>query len=152
VLYDMLAEPLSGPGIEKGLGVPEGTVLQRIRMVQLGAGPSLELFEYSGIEQRDPVIPTDYGIQHFCVYVDDIHEAARRLEEAGGRLLSEPQDLPGGDAGEGNMYLYSRSPWGSTIELVTYPSAQAYERTTALRRWRPPARTAGASALTTAGA
>jgi hypothetical protein len=26
---------------------------------------------------------------------------------------------------------------GSTVELVTYPSAQAYESRTSLRRWRP---------------
>ncbi|MEC3853699.1 VOC family protein [Paenarthrobacter ureafaciens] len=151
-IYDMLPEPLSGPGIESGLGVPKGTVLQRIRMLRLGQGPSIELFEYSGVTQNDPVIPTDYGIQHFCVYVDNIHEAAERLSGAGAVLLSEPQPLPGGDAGTGNMYLYSRSPWGSTIELVTYPSPQAYESRTSRRRWRPdpPAASAlaGDSALT----
>ena len=84
-----------------------------------------------------PVAPSDFGIQHFCVYVDDIDAAAARLEKAGGVLLSAPGDLPGGDAGAGNQYVYARTPWGSTVELVTYPSPQAYEATTSLRRWRP---------------
>lgn len=77
-------------------------------------------------------------IQHICLYVDDIDAAATRLAAAGGTLLSEPGDLPGGDAGPGNRYVYTRTPWGSTIELVTYPSPQAYQTKTELRRWRPP--------------
>jgi len=39
----------------------------------------------------------------------------------------------------GNRYVYARTPWGSTVELVTYPSTQAYQAGTPLRRWRPPA-------------
>lgn len=136
-IYDMLDEPLAGPAVESGLGIPEGARIEAIRMLRLGDGPNLELFTYSGAAQRVPVVPSDYGLQHFCVYVDDIEEAAIRLEKAGGQLLSKPGNLPGGDAGEGNQYLYARTPWGSTVELVTYPSPQAYESRTSLRRWRP---------------
>lgn len=136
-IYDMLDEPLAGSAVEAGLGIPQGARIEAIRMLRLGEGPNLELFTYSGTAQREPVVPSDYGLQHFCVYVDDIDEAATRLEKAGGQLLSAPGDLPGGDAGEGNRYLYARTPWGSTVELVTYPSPQAYETRTSLRRWRP---------------
>jgi catechol 2,3-dioxygenase-like lactoylglutathione lyase family enzyme len=138
-IYDMIDAPLAGPAIENGLGVPKGAVIEAIRMLRLGNGPNIELFTYSGVTQRDPVIPSDYGLQHFCVYVDDIDAAAKQIEAAGGTLLSEPGDLPGGDAGSGNRYVYTRTPWGSTIELVTYPSPQAYETDTELRRWRPAA-------------
>ncbi|MGJ9403549.1 VOC family protein [Arthrobacter sp. KK5.5] len=136
-IYDMLDEPLAGPAVEAGLGIPAGARIEAIRMLRLGEGPNLELFTYSGTDQREPVVPSDYGLQHFCVYVDDIDAAAERLQAAGGRLLGPPADLPGGDAGQGNRYLYARTPWGSTVELVTYPSAQAYEARTPLRRWRP---------------
>lgn len=138
-IYDMLDEPLAGPEVEAGLGIPPGATIESIRMMRLGNGPNLELFVYSGTTQRDPVVPSDYGLQHFCVYVDDIDKAADQLEEAGGTLLSRPNDLPGGDAGTGNRYLYARTPWGSTVELVSYPSPQAYEARTDLRRWRPSA-------------
>jgi catechol 2,3-dioxygenase-like lactoylglutathione lyase family enzyme len=137
-IYDMIDAPLSGPGIESGLGVPQGATIEAIRMLRLGNGPNLELFVYSGVGQREPVLPSDFGIQHFCVYVDDIDAAAVRLEKAGATLLSAPVELPGGDEGPGNRYLYARTPWGSTVELVTYPSPQAYEAGTQLRRWRPP--------------
>ncbi len=111
-LYDMLDEPLRGPAVEKGLGVPEGAVIEVIRMLRLGNGPNIELFTYSGVTQRDPVVPSDYGLQHFCVYVDDIDAAAAQLEKAGGTLLSAPNNLPGGDAGSGNRYLYARTSLG----------------------------------------
>lgn len=137
VLYDMLDQPMGGPAVEAGLGVPQGAVIQVIRMLRLGNGPNLELFSYTGVAQAQPVVPSDFGIQHICIYVDDIDAAALQLEKAGGTLLSQPGELPGGDAGEGNRYVYTRTPWGSTIELVTYPSQQAYESHTRLRRWRP---------------
>ncbi|KTB95266.1 glyoxalase [Pseudomonas syringae ICMP 11293] len=136
-LYDMLDEPLSGPLVEEGLGIPAGAVIEVIRMLRLGNGPNLELFSYSGVGQARPVVPSDFGIQHICIYVDDIDAAAEQLQRAGGTLLSRPGELPGGDAGQGNRYVYTRTPWGSTIELVSYPSAQAYERHTSSRRWRP---------------
>jgi catechol 2,3-dioxygenase-like lactoylglutathione lyase family enzyme len=136
-IYDMLDEPFGGPDVEKALGIPQGAVIEAIRMMRLGNGPNLELFTYTGVTQRDPVVPSDYGLQHFCVYVDDIDAAAAQFEKAGGTLLSAPLDLPGGDAGRGNRFLYARTPWGSTVELVTCPSPQAYEVTTDLRRWRP---------------
>jgi hypothetical protein len=54
------------------------------------------------------------------------HRRSRRAAGKGGRhALSAPAELPGGDAGPGNRYLYARTPWGSTVELVTYPSPQA---------------------------
>lgn len=136
-LYDMLEKPLSGVAVEVGLGIPSGAVISAIRMLRLGNGPNIELFTYTNVEQSRPVLPSDLGIQHICIYVDDIDAAASRLQKAGGILLSQPSDLPGGDAGAGNRYVYTRTPWGSTIELVTYPSAQAYQTHTPLRRWRP---------------
>ncbi|MBT2885683.1 glyoxalase, partial [Streptomyces sp. McG5] len=45
---------------------------------------------------------------------------------------------PGGaEAGPANRFAYLRTPWGSTLELVTYPDPQPYEEKTARRRWRP---------------
>lgn len=121
VLYDMLDEPLAGPAAESGLGIPVGARIEAVRMLRLGDGPNLELFAYSSTAQGDPTVTSDFSIQHFCVYVDDIDAAAERLQRAGGRLLSSSGDLPGGDVGPGNRYLYAQTPWGSTVELVTYP-------------------------------
>jgi catechol 2,3-dioxygenase-like lactoylglutathione lyase family enzyme len=136
-LYDMLDGPLFGPEIEAALGVPEGTRLNAIRMMRLGQGASLELFSYTSPGQRAPVVPSDLGVQHFAIYVDDIEAVAKRIERHGGRLLGQIASLPGKDAGPGNRFVYSRTPWGTSMELVDVPSPQAYETDTDLRRWKP---------------
>jgi catechol 2,3-dioxygenase-like lactoylglutathione lyase family enzyme len=136
-LYDMLDGPLSGPAIEEALGVPEGTSLNAIRMMRLGQGASLELFSYTSKDQKAPVVPSDFGVQHFALYVDDIDAVAKRIEILGGKILGRISELPGGDSGPGNRFVYFRAPWGMTMELVDVPSPQAYEQDTTLRRWKP---------------
>ncbi|MER5996856.1 VOC family protein [Streptomyces viridosporus] len=140
VLYDTLRREdgsNEGPSIEQGLGVPEGAQEMRIRMLMLPHGPGLELFEFRAPHQREPVVPSDLGWQHLAVYVDDLDAAALRVEEAGGTTLSSPRPLPSVEAGPRNRMMYTRTPWGSTLELITYPDPQPYEQHTPHRRWRP---------------
>jgi catechol 2,3-dioxygenase-like lactoylglutathione lyase family enzyme len=136
-LYDTLAGPAAGALLEQSLGIPTGATVQRVRMLRLANGPSLELFEYGSVSQRGPLRACDYGIQHFALYVDDLDAALAAMVEAGARPLAPPEDLPGMEAGEGNRWMYAELPWGGLVELVTAPSPQAYEATTPLRRWRP---------------
>jgi len=137
-LYDIIDEPISGPWLEAALGVPKGTTIRSIRVLRLGNGPNIELFDYSVSDQQKPAIPSDLGIQHVALYVDDIDAAAGKAERAGATILGGgPSDLPGAEAGPGNRFVYTRSPWGSTVELVSYPNTQVYESLTSARKWRP---------------
>lgn len=142
VLYDVLSPnetPLGGPEIEAAVGIAAGTAVRAIRLLSFRKGPSLELFEYGASSQKTPAIPSDFGLQHMAVYVDDIATAAQRVQQAGGQLLAGPVDLPEKEGGPRNQFWYTRAPWGMTIELITYPSPQPYEKTTNKRRWRPDA-------------
>jgi catechol 2,3-dioxygenase-like lactoylglutathione lyase family enzyme len=136
-LYELMVGPVGGDWLEAAVGVPPGTELMHIRMMRLANGPNLELFVYRSEVQRPPVLPSDFGLQHFAICVDDIDAVAARILAAGGTLLAGPLDLPGGDAGPGNRFMYTRTPWGSTMELVTFKSPLAYEASTRKRRWRP---------------
>jgi len=136
-LYDTLDGPAAGALLEQSLGIPEGSTVQRVRMLRLANGPSLELFEYGDVEQRAPLRACDFGIQHFALYVDDLDAALAAVVAAGARPLAPPEALPGMEAGPGNRWMYAELPWGGLIELVSAPSPQAYEATTPLRRWRP---------------
>jgi catechol 2,3-dioxygenase-like lactoylglutathione lyase family enzyme len=107
-------------------------------VLRLGEGPSIELFEYEDDERHQPPTPSDLGIQHFGIYVDDIDLACARVVAAGGRTLRGPTLLPGLESGDGNRWIYIASPWGGIIELCSYPSPQLYEEHTDVRRWRPP--------------
>jgi catechol 2,3-dioxygenase-like lactoylglutathione lyase family enzyme len=136
-LYDLLPGPMSGPQIEAMIGLPRGTVVHAIRMMCMGQGPSLELFTYSSPDQREPPRPSDMGLQHFAVFVDDIEAVAARIAEHGGEVLWPISLLPFGDSGPGNRFVYTRLPWGGSMELIDVPSPQAYEAQTPLRRWKP---------------
>jgi hypothetical protein len=51
--------------------------------------------------------------------------------------MSGPNPLPGPEAGEGNRFIYARTAWGLTVELISYPQPMAYEHHSEARRWRP---------------
>jgi catechol 2,3-dioxygenase-like lactoylglutathione lyase family enzyme len=136
-ICEVLKSPRSGRDMELMLDVPEGTVTVQIRHLRVGDGPNIELFKYTSDVQRPPVRPTDYGLQHFAVYVDDIDAAAERVRKAGGRICGEIMVLPDYESGPGNRAVYTQPPWGGSIELISTPSPQLYESPGALKKWRP---------------
>ena len=119
------------------LGTRPGTRWRQALMMRLGDGPCIELFDYEDPNRRPAVTPTDLGVQHFAIYVDDIDAVRGRMVAAGATALDGPSPLNGPEAGDGNKWLYVQAPWGGVIELVTDPSSQPWEQTTSLRRWKP---------------
>jgi len=150
-ICEVLYEPVSGPDLERALGVPKGASIERSVHLRIGEGPNIELFKYTADEQREGVRPCDFGLQHFAVYVDDIDAVAERVRKAGGEVLGEVDALPDFESGPGNRFVYTRLPWGGTMELITIPSAQVYEAKTPMRKWKPARRgdVAGSSRLHT---
>jgi catechol 2,3-dioxygenase-like lactoylglutathione lyase family enzyme len=131
-------EPDEGPKTERMLNLFPGTRVEAVRMMRLRYGPGLELFQMRGPEQHEPVRPSDYGLQHFAISVDDIDAAIAQFEAAGGTMFSRPKAFMfGSEVGAGDVFCYGRAPWGSVIEMLSYPSPMPYERDTPLRRWRP---------------
>jgi catechol 2,3-dioxygenase-like lactoylglutathione lyase family enzyme len=145
VIYDVVEKP--GPpvevddynGINLGpmLGMKPGTRMRAFRMIRVGASAGLEMFEFDHVDQSDAVAPTDFGWQHVGFYVDDLALATEKIVAAGGRPLVGPVPMQAAESGEGNFFQYFQTPWGSFLEIVTIPSAQLYESSTAVRRWRP---------------
>ena len=129
--------PMSGPEVEARLGLAPGAAIYAVQMLRLGEGPSIELFEMRAPDQRPAHRPSDFGLQHFCIYVDDLAEAFTKFQAAGGELLTGPNPLTGAEAGEGNAFRYGRTPWGMIVEFLTAPSPMAFEAQSALRRWKP---------------
>jgi catechol 2,3-dioxygenase-like lactoylglutathione lyase family enzyme len=128
--------PFGSSELDKDMNLAPGTRLIATRMMKLGVGPDIELFELEASDRRPAARPSDFGLQHFAVYTDDIVAATQRFEAAGGKMLSEPKPLLFPPvAGDGNLYCYGQAPWGTMIEFITYPSEAAYEDTTDLRLW-----------------
>jgi catechol 2,3-dioxygenase-like lactoylglutathione lyase family enzyme len=97
-------------------GYPDASV----RMAQLVApvgGHRIELFEYvSPPGETVPSEPRDVGLTHVCYVVEDIHDAHRRVLDAGASAVSEPVRIDTG-ANTGAWGLYARDPDGITFEL-----------------------------------
>ena len=137
VLYDMLTkdEPKrDSPQIQTRLGVPSKTAQRAIRMLKLPNGPGLELFEYEKPSQAGPVDSADIGWTHIAVYVEDVAEVVKKAETAGGKRCADPQPLGGLEAGTGNVFCYVITPWGSTLEIISYPTPQPYQDITDKRK------------------
>lgn len=141
VIYDSVApqdDNVQGEETAKTLHLFPGTTVKAVRMMTLRHGPGLELFEMAGPQQSTPARPSDYGLQHFAVYVEDIHKAVALFEQAGGKMFTSPQPLMfPTEMGDGNFFCYGRTSWGSVIELISLPSPLPYEKNTARRRWKP---------------
>lgn len=123
---------------EKTLRLFPGTKVLAIRMLAMPHGPGVELFEMHGPEQEHPARASDFGLQHFAVYVDDFSQAIACFTRAGGEIFTEPKPLSfPAERGVGNAFCYGKTPWGSVVELISWPSPMPYEKTTQLRRWKP---------------
>ncbi|PTQ10178.1 glyoxalase [Sphingomonas oleivorans] len=127
--------PMAGAETERQLGLPKGAKIIHMRLIRIGDGPSIELFQFADAPQSSPAALPDFGFQHVALYVDDIDAAANRFEAAGGTLLSPPHPLGGVEDQGRNRGVYGRAPWGSLFELISYPDGIAYPGGTT--RWTP---------------
>lgn len=138
--YDGLTlkdEPREGKIVELQLGLPAGAKIIRQRMLRLGNGPGLELFEIQAPSQREPLKLSDFGINHMAVYCDDIKGAVARVKEAGGKLLDELHSNSRHEDSEGNASIYALSPWGMLVELQTIPNGYYYDDESEATAWMP---------------
>ncbi|KYG29198.1 VOC family protein [Priestia endophytica] len=133
---------MGGEEIEKILGLKKGSEVVHMRLVSIGESISIELFKYQGINQRRPANPDDLGVQHFAVYVDNMEEAVKKFDQAGGYLFTKPtkilNEIEGND--ETNQFVYASTPWGLVIELITYPHGIDYPNNSKAKRFTPPKR------------
>jgi catechol 2,3-dioxygenase-like lactoylglutathione lyase family enzyme len=111
--------------------------IPRIRLLRCGNGANFELFEFTSPDQNKSMPKfSDYGGYHIAFYVDDIDTSIAYLKEKGVKLLVEKKDGFGPEVGE--TFLHFKTPWGMTLELVSYPNGRAYEQEYKGRLWQPP--------------
>lgn len=124
-------------GVDAILDVDPAAVVQQITHVRCGRSASIELFQYSAPEQRlDPPRNSDYSGYHIAFYVTDIAVAADYLEDKGVRRLFGPLPVTEGPAA-GQTINYFQAPWGTYIELISYPDGMAYESDPSRPLWSP---------------
>ena len=86
--------------------------------------------------ERRRELATIVGGHHVGFYVTDLNAAVAHLRRNGVKVLGEPTLMNEGPSA-GLRWLYFVSPWGMTMELVSYPRGMAYEAGTDDILWRP---------------
>ncbi|KFF02954.1 VOC family protein [Flavobacterium reichenbachii] len=108
--------------------INKGTGAVTIKMINAGTGASIELFSYED-NKGSLVHPNsdDIGASHIAFYTADINAAVKYLKAKGVKILGEPFLTPSGDTA-GESWVYFETPWGSKMELVSYPNGKGYEK------------------------
>ncbi|WP_163410192.1 VOC family protein [Flavobacterium ajazii] len=98
-----------------------------IKMINAGNGASIEVFEYADNKGNKTHPNTDdIGASHIAFYVNDINASVQYLKSKSVKILGEPFTMPSGDTA-GETWVYFETPWGSKMELVSYPNGKGYE-------------------------
>jgi len=99
-----------------------------IKMINAGTGASIEIFQYTN-NKGSAIHPNtdDIGASHIAFYTSDIHTSAQYLKGKGVKILGDPFTTPSGET-SGETWVYFETPWGSKMELVSYPEGKGYEK------------------------
>jgi catechol 2,3-dioxygenase-like lactoylglutathione lyase family enzyme len=112
-------------------------VVNQIRMMRAETGPGIELFDYSAPRQdRSFRRNSDWGGHHVAFYVQHIEKAVATLQARAGSKLDGPLTLTDGPAA-GQSINYFRTPFGTDVELISYPHGMAYEAGAPIDLWNP---------------
>lgn len=108
-----------------------------IAMIRCGTGSNIELFQYRNSKGSNEMPKAeDIGASHIAFYTEDINGAVAFLKSRGIIVLGDPVTMPSGDT-EGETWVHFRSPWGSELELVSYPHGKGYEKHAKVKLWNP---------------
>jgi catechol 2,3-dioxygenase-like lactoylglutathione lyase family enzyme len=127
----------TGTFIQDLLDVDPRAVVEQIRMVGPERGANVELFQYTAPDQdRTFRRNSDYGAKHVTFYVKDIDKAVAYMQSKGVEKLLGPLPVTDGPAA-GQSINYFKTPFGTFIELISYPHGMAYEQTADVLLWNP---------------
>ena len=136
-LYDV--GPFESPDdwMASHLAVHPRARINKIRMLQVANGPTLELFEFTSPD-KDPRVPknSDAGGWHVAFYVEDMERALVALKTHDVEIQSGPVAMTEGPSA-GLSWLYFKAPWGQQLELVSYPGGIAAYKEMRREIWRP---------------
>lgn len=136
-IYDI--GPFESPDdwMAQHLAVHPRARINKLRVMKVGNGPVLELFEFASPDQdtRRPK-NSDFGGWHMAFYVEDMDKALAALKTHDVTIQSGPVLMTEGPSA-GLQWLYFQSPWGQQLELVSYPGGLAAYKEKRLNIWRP---------------
>jgi catechol 2,3-dioxygenase-like lactoylglutathione lyase family enzyme len=127
----------SGDFMKQLVDVDPRAVVNVIRMLRGGNGPGIELFDYTAPGQDHRFRRnSDWGGHHVALYVRHIDKGVEYLQSQTHSKLDGPLTLTDGPAA-GQSINYFETPFGTDVELISYPHGMAYEQTARIPLWDP---------------
>ncbi len=127
----------TGDFMQQLVDVDPRAVVEQIRVIRAGDGPGIELFEYEAPDQDQTFRKnSDWGGHHVAFYVRHIDKAVEYLQARGAQKRFGPFAVTAGPAA-GQTINYFQTPFGTDIELISYPHGMAYEKTAPIPLWDP---------------
>lgn len=113
-----------GKDLEAGTGIP-GAELHGVHLRLPGfgdSGPTLEIFGYNVLKERQPVAVNRPGYGHIAFSVSDVPKGRNDVLAAGGRTVGEIVTLKV-RTGASVTWCYVTDPEGNVIELQSWTSS-----------------------------
>jgi catechol 2,3-dioxygenase-like lactoylglutathione lyase family enzyme len=127
----------TGDFMHQLVDVDPRAVVDQIRMVRAGNGPGVELFLYEAPDQDHSFRKnSEWGGHHVAFYVRHIDKAVEYLQTKGAQKRFGPFAVTAGPAA-GQTINYFQTPFGTDIELISYPHGMAYQATAPIPLWDP---------------
>ncbi len=134
--FGPFADPV-GDFMTQLVDVEPRAVVEQIRVLRGGNGPGVELFQYTAPGQdRSSRRNSDWGGHHLGFYVRHIEKNVEFLQSRAGTKRDGPLTLSAGPAA-GQSINYFATPFGTDVELISYPHGMAYEATAPVKLWKP---------------
>ena len=119
------------------LDVDPRAVIDQITVLRIGHSANIELFQYEAPDQRRThPRNSDWSGHHVAFYVKDIDAAVAYMEAKGVEKFLGPFSITDGPAA-GQSINYFKTPFGTYIELISYPNGMAYEQPGVKPLWSP---------------
>ena len=135
--FGPFADP-TGTFIQDLLDVHPRAVVERIQHVRCGNGPSVELFQYT-LARPGHDLPPELRLRRQAHrFLRPSHRQGGRdgCEALGAHKLLGPLAVTDGPAA-GQSINYFRTPFGTYVELISYPQGEAYAATAPIPLWDP---------------
>jgi catechol 2,3-dioxygenase-like lactoylglutathione lyase family enzyme len=134
--FGPIADP-TGTLMHDLLDVDPRAVIKQITLLRIGHSANIELFEYEAPDQRrDHPRNSDWSGHHIAFYVEDIDDAVEYMRSRGVEKFLGPLPITDGPAA-GQSINYFRTPFGTFVELISYPNGMAYESSVPRPLWSP---------------
>ncbi|MEX0273074.1 MAG: VOC family protein [Flavobacteriaceae bacterium] len=111
----------SGDWLDRGTGL-KNAQLKGAHLLLPGYGengPTLEIYQYTTMEDQESAPPNKRGFGHIAFEVEDVEEVLKTLEQNGGRKFGEITKRQVPNVGE-LTFIYARDPEGNLIELQNW--------------------------------